>query len=361
MKLPLPNDSLGRREFLRGGVRYGLLVGLAAMAARAVSGRRLVNQDCTNQGICRGCPGYTDCELPQALSAKQSPEVADTGGYKEVCRIPGGKTPSRSLAIGPDDRLYLATGNAVLVLSPTGEREQEWTLDAPVRCVTVAPDGTVFAGLRDRILRLDSNGNRLSDWQVPGNRTWLTGLAADANNLFAADAGNRVILRFDRSGQYIGRIGEKDEERAIPGFIVPSPYFSVTIHPDGLLRVNNPGRHRVEAYTLNGDFEGAWGKASGAVDGFCGCCNPIRVAPLPDGRLITCEKGLPRVKIYSAAGEFESVVAGTNAFPENARVGAGERDADTALAGLTAAVDSRGRIAILDHITGAVRILQPKA
>ena len=216
-------------------------------------------------------------------------------------------------------------------------------------------------GLRDRIVVFDSNGNRLSAWEVPGKRTWLTGLAVDANHLFAADAGNRVLLHFDRSGNLVGRIGEKNEERDIPGFVVPSPYFSVTIHPDGLLRVNNPGRHRVEAYTFEGDFEGAWGKASGAVDGFCGCCNPIRVAPLPDGRMITCEKGLPRVKLYSATGEFESVVAGTSAFPENARVGAGERDADAALAGLTAAVDSRGRVAILDHVTGAIRILQPKA
>jgi hypothetical protein len=340
-----------------------VLVGLAAMAARAVSGKRLTNQECTNQGICRGCPGYTDCELPQALSAKQAP-VASTadvyGAYEEVFRLPGGKAPVRYLEIGPDDQLYLAAGNSVVVMSPAGARERELTLDAPVRCVAVTADGTTFVGLRSQIVSFDARGNRLSSWDVPGNRAWLTGLAVDAQNLFAADAGNRVVLRFDHAGKLLGRIGEKSAERDTPGFIIPSPYFSVAIHPDGLLRVNNPGRHRVEAYTFDGDFEGSWGKASGAMDGFCGCCNPIRLAPLPDGRMITCEKGLPRVKIYSASGEFQSVVAPTSAFPENAKVGAGERDADNGLAGLAAAVDSRGRIAILDHITGEIRMLQPK-
>ena len=362
MKNPSPNEPIRRREFLRSGVRYGLLAGLGAVVVRTVSSGRLGKQTCTNQGICRGCPDYSGCELPQALSAKQAGPVANAvGAYEEICRIAGGKTPSRHLEIGPDDRLYVAAGNAVVIMTQAGVLEREITLDTPVRCVAVAADGTVFAGLRNQIAGFDSQGNRISSWEIPGERTWLTGLAVGANDLFAADAGNRVILRFDRSGKLIGRIGEKNEERDIPGFVVPSPYFTVAIHPDGLLRVNNPGRHRVEAYTFDGDFEGAWGEASAKINGFCGCCNPIRVATMPDGRMITCEKALPRVKIYSATGEFESVVAPTSAFPKNAKFGSGQRDLDVAMAGLTAAVDSQGRIAILDHVTGEIRILQAKA
>ena len=352
-----------RRAFLRSGVRYGLLASLAAVVVRSFSGRRLDGQNCTNQGICRGCATYSDCELPQALSAKQGGLTADAGSpFQEVCRIPGAKTHSRSVEFGPDGRLYLATGNTVVVMSQSGVLERELTLDAPVRCVAVAGNGTTFAGLRDRIVTFDARGNTLSTWEVPGKRTWLTGLAADDSDLFVADAGNRVVLRFDHSGKLLGRIGEKDAERDIAGFIVPSPYFSVAIHPDGLLRVTNPGRHRVEAYTFDGDFEGAWGQASARMDGFCGCCNPTGVTPLPDGRMITCEKGEPRVKIYSPTGVFESVLAATSAFPQNAEVGAGARgDADASLVGLSAAVDSRGRIAILDRVTGEIRILQPRA
>ena len=361
MKKPFSNEPMDRREFLRGSLRYGLLAGLAALTARTLTRRGA--QSCTNEGICRGCPVYTGCELPQALSAKQAgvPAGISNSAYQEIRRIPGTATPSRSLEIGPDDRLYLATGNSIVILTQEGVREREIALDAPVRSLAIDGEGKIFAGLRDRVEIFNTQGVCTGGWEIPGKRTWITGLALGIDALFIADAGNRVIHRYDFSGRFVARIGEKtSREDGPPGFVIPSPYFSVKLHPDGLLRVNNPGRHRVETYTVDGDFEGAWGKPSGAPDGFCGCCNPIRLALLPDGRVLTCEKGLPRVKLFSATGEFDLLVADERSFPENAKVGAGERDADAALAGIAAAVDSKGRIAILDHVTGEIRILQPK-
>lgn len=63
-----------RREFLRSGVRYALLAGIAAVSAALVvrRDRALPGQTCINQGICRGCGAFDDCGLPQALSAKQA-------------------------------------------------------------------------------------------------------------------------------------------------------------------------------------------------------------------------------------------------------------------------------------------------
>ena len=177
------------------------------------------------------------------------------------------------------------------------------------------------------------------------------------NDVFAADAGNRIIWRCDRSGKIAGRIGEKNKERNVPGFIVPSPYLDVELHRDGLLRVNNPGRHEVEAYTINGDLELAWGKPTAAIDGFCGCCNPIGLALLPDGHIVTCEKGLPRVKVYTTDGIFESVVAGAESFMENAKACEG---GECTNGGLDAAVDSRGRVYILDIVTEDIRVMAKK-
>jgi hypothetical protein len=135
----------------------------------------------------------------------------------------------------------------------------------------------------------------------------------------------------------------------------------VDLHPDGLIRVNNPGRHQVEAYTFEGHLELAWGKATAAIEGFCGCCNPIGLAMLPDGRIVTCEKGLPRVKVYSVHGDFESVVAGPESFPENAKAGSAEDPSDGTHAALDAAVDSHGRIGILDTVTGNIHLMAKKA
>ncbi len=151
----------------------------------------------------------------------------------------------------------------------------------------------------------------------------------------------------------MGRIGRRDGTRGVPGFVVPSAFFDLAVAPDGLLRVANPGRHRVEAYTVDGDFEFSWGRASLDIDGFCGCCNPVNFALLPGGGMVTCEKGLPRVKVYDAHGSFEGVVAGPELFAENRRACTPD---DCRTGGLDVAVDSKGRILVLDQVAGTVRI-----
>ena len=62
----------GRRQFLRDGLRYIVLGGLAAASVK-LAGRRAAlpaGQVCVSAGICRGCEAWDDCGLPQALSAK---------------------------------------------------------------------------------------------------------------------------------------------------------------------------------------------------------------------------------------------------------------------------------------------------
>ncbi|MHC4639708.1 MAG: NHL repeat-containing protein, partial [Planctomycetota bacterium] len=126
----------------------------------------------------------------------------------------------------------------------------------------------------------------------------MTSIAVYENNVFAADAGNRIVMRYDTQGKLINTIGQKNTERNIPGFLIPSPYFDLAVGKDGLLRVVNPGLHRIEAYTFDGDLEFWWGRTSTLVEGFCGCCNPVNFAILDDRSFVTCEKGLVRVKIY---------------------------------------------------------------
>lgn len=278
--------------------------------------------------------------------------------FKEVKRFRSPHGRGRRLAFGPDERLYIAGGNYVSIVDRAGQPVADKALTGEARAVAVAPDGTIYVGLRDHVEAIAPQQDRATAWASPGKRVWITGLAVSQNNVFAADSGNRVVLRYDRSGKLVGRIGERDPDRKVPGLVLPSPYLDVDLHPDGLLRVNNPGRHQVEAYTFEGSLELTWGKPSAGMDGFCGCCNPVSLAPLPDGRIVTCEKGLPRVKVYSVHGQFESVVAGVESFPENARAGTGDDASDGMLSGLDAAVDPKGRIYVLDLVTGEIRIME---
>ena len=278
--------------------------------------------------------------------------------YEESARWKAPHAEAKRIAMGGGDTIYVCSGNYLTAMSCAGERGLEIALAEPTRCCAVARDGTIYLGLRDHIEVFDAKGQRQASWESSGKKAWLTGIAASESDVFAADAGNRVILRYDRSGKLIRRIGEKDKEHKIPGFVIPSPFFDVEVARDGLLRVNNPGRHRVEFYTQDGDFEASWGSASMGITGFCGCCNPINLALLPDGRVVTCEKGLPRVKVYSAEGVFESVVAGVESFVENGKACG---PADCTAGGLDAAVDAQGRIYILDLVTGDVRVMKHRA
>ncbi|MGA3180872.1 MAG: hypothetical protein ABSF38_11050 [Verrucomicrobiota bacterium] len=68
-----PNPGASRRQFLRDGLRYAILGGLAAITGKLVARHpvRPAGQVCISAGICRGCAAYEDCGLPQALSAKE--------------------------------------------------------------------------------------------------------------------------------------------------------------------------------------------------------------------------------------------------------------------------------------------------
>jgi len=139
----------------------------------------------------------------------------------------------------------------------------------------------------------DVEGRRITAWEPTGPRPWLTGLAVSEHDVFVADSGNRVVLRF-------------------------------------------------------------------AVEGFCGCCNPIAIALTPEGHYVTCEKGLPRVKLYDPQGVLKCVVAGPESFAANRRLNAGAGRADPTLAALDAVVDRRGHIYILDRAANDIREMAPK-
>lgn len=330
-------SKLSRRRFIRSGLIVAGLTGI--QAARAAG---------------KGTPNPFAYDV--SAHEKTDPKLIR---YREVTRFKVPRENSRRLSLAGEGRLAVAAGNSVLLLDDQGQLTSEIALQAPVRAVTMAGDGTLFVAVRDHVEVFDGQGQRQATWESPGKKTWFTGLAVNEANVFAADSGQRVVLRYDRAGHVQGRIGERDKARGIPGFVLPSPYLDVKWHQDGLLRVNNPGRHRIEVYTPEGDLEFSWGRASFAVQGFCGCCNPIAFALTSDGRHITCEKGLPRVKRYTGGGEFDGVVAGPESFPENARVGAGETLADGTKSSLDAVVDARGRVFVLDTVVGDIRVHAP--
>jgi hypothetical protein len=339
--------SLSRREFIGAGIRSAGLCGVSALGLKSAT---------PTLGAERSAASPFAYEVDRL--SKIDPKLLH---YEQVARIQGLGLEPKRIAVGPDDRLYVATRAAIEIIDPAQGKIGDIPLSSPGRCVAVAEDGTTYAGLRTHIEVFNAKRQFVAAWDPPTKKAWLTGLCVRASDVFVADSAGRVIYRYDRSGKLLGRIGEKNATRNIPGLIVPSPYLDVKLGQDGLLRINNPGRHCVHVFTPDGDLELSWGKPSLTIEGFCGCCNPVGIALLPDGRCVTTEKGMPRVKVYSTDRTLESVVAGPDLFRENGRPGQLTDQSDGTLGGLDSAVDSQGRVCIMDPVARDLRIMKRKA
>lgn len=286
---------------------------------------------------------------------RQVGDAVETGFKKSMC-----------LAVDADGSIFVGGDNEVRIIRPDGsvntiklqqradcksfdKETNKYTkmIDPVPGCIALDYDDPDFfyVGVGNTFEQYNKTGGMCSRIMI-SYQALITSLAVHKEDVFAADAAGRVIYRYkkDDMGSVLNIIGEKDESRNIDGFVVPSPYFDIAVGGDGLLYAVNPGNHRIEAYTFDGDLEFWWGRFSNAaIDGFCGCCNPVNFAILPNDNFVTCEKGIVRVKEYDAEGKFRAVVAG----PEQLYADGGIFDV---------AVDKNGLVYVLDTAENIVKV-----
>ncbi len=235
--------------------------------------------------------------------------------FRESKRIPLDIPNPSALAVGPGGKLYIGGENAVIVLDAEGKQAARFAVEGRPGCLAALPDEKLLVGLRNRLEVLDSKGVRVALWQDLGERGYLTSIAADEEDVFAADAGNRIVLRLGLDGKLRNRIGERDKEHGVTGFVIPSPYFDVALDPMGSLWAVNCGKHGIENYRPNGELISSWYRSGMEMEAFCGCCNPIHIAFRSDSTLVTVEKGINRVKVYSPDTKLLGVVVDAEAPP----------------------------------------------
>ncbi len=241
-----------------------------------------------------------------------------------------------------DDLVYVS-GDEVLLKLNDGRELEHFELGAEAFCLDIGENGEIYLGLGDHIEVRNPDGTLKARWQAPGERSLITAIAVAESDVYCADAGYRVVYRYDFDGNIVQHIGGPDSETGYEGFSIPSPYFDLAIGYEGYVWAVDPGKHLIKNFLPDGSERSSWGKTSPAIDGFCGCCNPTNIAIFPDGSFVTSEKGLNRVKVYAPTGDLVSVVAAPDQF-------------DRGTAGLDLGIDDRGRILVLDPKARAIRI-----
>jgi hypothetical protein len=274
--------------------------------------------------------------------------------YREIEEpVPTGLYEARALTVDASGILYVAGDQAIKVIDPGRSIKETHSLTVAPRCLAPA-EKQIYIGTRDHVVITDRSGKTQATWPSLGENSLITAIVLDDEHVYIADAGQRIVWCFDRKGHFIRRIGDKNPEKNIPGFVVPSPYFDLAMGPDGLLWVANPGRHQIEAYTVKGDCESSWGKFGNNLDDFTACCNPVNFAVLADGTFITCEKGIVRIKMYDSRGMLKGVVAG----PEQLTAGGwsiSETPEQYKHVRFDVAADAAGQVYVLDRDRSVVR------
>jgi len=316
------------------------------------------------QFISRSAQGVAAMGLAAAVSTgvaatkeTSSPAAAKTASnFKPVVRVLTKAKAVRDLAIGKNDQIYIAADKSVMVFDSKGKALRTIKLNGVPRAVAVRPNGNLLVGMKDYIKVLSPEGKLLESWSRIGCDAVITELVQINDQVYVADSVHKLVWRYSSKGKLLGEIEGHNGE-----FQVPHSFFALTAGKNGHVHVANPGRHRVETYTADGKFVSSWGSRSRQVEGFGGCCNPVSLATLSDGRFITAERGQARVKLFDTKGKFVSQLVGPGELFAAADRPSKTGDDGCKTGGLHVATDSHNRVIVLDRVTREMVILAPQA
>lgn len=272
--------------------------------------------------------------------------------YRQVHVISGkGPGPAqfaealRGIAIGLADRVYAVGDSAQKVLEPTGSLHRQWRTARPGFSVGVAPgkDESVYIGQDGQVQRFDATGRLLATWQDRSRLGLVTAVSAFGDQVLLGDATHRCIHRYDKNGKFINDIGRKSGRK---GFMIPNGHLDFCVDAKGVVHAANPGKHRIERYTLDGELLGHIGRFGGPDPaGFSGCCNPTNLALTPQGHVVVTVKAPPGVKIYTIEGKLLALIDGEGFDPS--------------CKNMDVAVDSRGHIYVVDTVRLQICVFAP--
>lgn len=204
------------------------------------------------------------------------------------------KGKASSIAVDSDDNIYVMCAVMEKVVKKIRGRSIERMMPKSVACA-------VF----------NLKGDKKAEFDCEGLVT-ATGARVVDDKLVVADCRGSKIAMFDKTNGKKGPV--MDGMRPCCGILD----FSVNAKKEIL--VANLGAFRVQGFDFSGKSVLAFGQRGKELNDFQGCCNPVSVANLASGAIVTVEKDPTRIKIYSKEGAkqiagIEELVKGCSYIP----------------------------------------------
>ena len=149
--------------------------------------------------------------------------------YSEVMQIKLEMEELHGVTAGRDDRIYVSGDSAILIIRKEGKPVHRIDLGEPARCISIGEDGLLYLGMSDHVEVYEETGKQHALWAGLGHEALITSIATGGKDVYVADAGNRMVMRFDYTGRLLGYIGKENHTPGAQGFVVPGPYFDVAV------------------------------------------------------------------------------------------------------------------------------------
>ncbi len=229
-----------------------------------------------------------------ALNDDKTATIIDTKGKKVKSFNVSEKEVPSTMAIDEKDNIYV-------MIPEMKEVEHTYRGKTTKRKQIVAYNCDIF----------DINGKKQKSFKIEGVKQ-ATGARVANNKLMIADMLGRNIGIFNATTG----VSEAKIENMRPCCGI----LDFSINDKNELLVANLGAFRVQSYDLTGKQILAFGSRGTGLNEFHGCCNPVSVAYLSNGAIVTVEKDPTRVKVYSKEGAMaiagiDEMVKGCNYIP----------------------------------------------
>ncbi len=211
-----------------------------------------------------------------ALKSDGTISIIDSKGSKVKDIKSNLKSKPSAVAVDKSDNIYVfgsVTGKKTVEVRGK-KREMEGPIG--VECLVLDAKGTKI-----REVKLDS-------------LTTATGARVSENNILVADTRGKNVTVFD------AQTGAK--KSSIENLRTCCGILDFSIRNNNEILVANLGAFRVESFDFTGKQLVAFGQRGNTINDFHGCCNPVSVAFLSNGGIVTVEKDPTRIKVYSKEG-----------------------------------------------------------